>query len=149
MTTLHYSQEGESCFIIMMNEEYQNEIDPDINFFEDTRDNMNDNCSYYQIDDFKNKHALKSDDQFSIIHLNIRSMSKHFDELQLLTDTLKCDFTCMGLTETWNTQSNHDTFEIEGYVHYQVFRSMRVGGGVSLYLNENLQSHERQDLCAK
>ena len=56
------------------------------------------NSKYYDIIDFpqikKNSHA------FSIFHLNIRSLSAHLEELQLLLNALKINFDVIGISET-------------------------------------------------
>ena len=57
-----------------------------------------------------------TDDTFSLLHLNIRSISKHFDELQiLLNNQNKHSFSVIGLTETWLSSNTLLPFAINGY----------------------------------
>ena len=57
-----------------------------------------------------------SDDTFSLLHLNIRSISKHFDELQmLLNNQSKHSFSVIGLTETWLSSNINLPFAINEY----------------------------------
>ena len=42
----------------------------------------------------------KAKDSFSFFHTNLRSLSAHFDELQLLLTDLKTQFDVIGISET-------------------------------------------------
>lgn len=126
------------------------DTDPDLQFFNDNTYVQNDfTCDYYVEETFNNKCTELSlnVDNFSIFHLNIRSLPKHFSELQNFLSTLNLKFSVIGLTETWLTENTQDLFELEGYCHFKLFRSGRRGGGVSLYVNENLNVRIRNDLC--
>ena len=48
-------------------------------------------CRYYDIESF-NKQFTKRQDNLSLIHLNIRSLPKHFDNFQDLLTSLNCRF---------------------------------------------------------
>ena len=56
-------------------------------------------CSYLDCVEF-NSIISKTPTKFSAFHLNIASMSKHFDELGDLLAQLKCDFSFIGISET-------------------------------------------------
>ena len=80
-----------------------------------------------------------SDDTFSLIHLNVRSLSKHFDELQILLNhqsESKHSFSVIGLTETWLTSNINLPFAIHGYDLIVNNRFKKTGGGVALYLSD-------------
>lgn len=127
-----------------MDDRYLSELDPDVHFFEGNSISTSDNCKYFQIADF-NEHQ-RMNNQFSMMHLNIRSMSKHFDELQLFLNTMDLRFDCLGFSETWYTPENNDNFELAHFTQYKSFRSSRPGGGASLYVGNHLVSHKRDDL---
>ena len=56
------------------------------------------NCRYYDTAEFS---ALNTKDaHFSLFHLNIASLSLHFDELKNLLNLLGHDFDIIGITET-------------------------------------------------
>ena len=78
--------------------------------------------------------------------MNIRSLPKHYSELQSYLSALNLNFSVIGLTETWLTDCTADFFELEGYSHFKLFRSCKRGGGVSLYINDNLDARKREDL---
>ena len=48
-------------------------------------------------------------------------MQKNFHSFQLYLETLNLDFTCIGLTETWWTDSNIDLFHVPGYSMYSSY----------------------------
>jgi len=125
------------------------EMDPDLQFFNDNTFVQNDlSCDYYVEDTFNNKctELLLNADNFSIFNLNIRSLPRHYSELLSYLSTLKLNFSVIGLTETWLTDATADLFELEGYNHFKLFRSCRRGGGVSLYVKDNLDAQMRDDL---
>ena len=54
-------------------------------------------------------------ERFSLLHLNIRSISNKFDSLKYLIDTLKIFFQLIGLTETWLAVNNNGCFAINNH----------------------------------
>ena len=59
---------------------------------------------------------------------------------------LKWDFDIIGITETWITQNNYDLFPLPNYHEpYQKYRINRKGGGVLLYVRDNIQYRTRPD----
>lgn len=77
------------------------EADPDVNFFNDNCTKVN-NSNYMFEDQFNELvSGIDSQNQFSILHLNIRSLPAHRLELESLLHSLKMNFTCIGLSETW------------------------------------------------
>ena len=82
-------------------------------------------CSYVDCNEF-NLISNKTVSNFSAFHLNIASISAHFDELRDLLAQLECKFSCIGISETKSTVDNvigsapvsleqkHD-FSIPGY----------------------------------
>ena len=105
------------------------DTDPDINcsFF-------NKQQSYeYNINDFN---TISKSDMFSIIHANIRSFPKNFDNLVILLRLLNRNLSCIGISETWlNDISPIDTFNIPYYSFLCESRSSKRGGSVGIYVN--------------
>ena len=87
------------------------------------------------------KHASN----FSIFHLNIRSVISHFRELLGYLDTLDITFKVIGLSETAINETSI-RYDIPRYNCEIDFRSARNGGGVSLYILDTLQYKLRNDL---
>ena len=75
----------------------------------------------------------------SLMHVNVRSLSKHIDELKtvLLMSKIKFDF--IGITES-KRQVGKDSIvnvDMEGYHKYNQ-PSKSASGGVVIYVNSNL-----------
>ena len=109
------------------------------------------NCSFfnkqsyeYNINDFN---TMSRPDMLSIIHVNIRSLPKNFDNLVICEKNLNRNLSCIGISETWlNDISQIDTFNIPNYSFPCESRSSRRGGGVGIYVNSTYNFRERTDL---
>ena len=75
---------------------------------------QNPSCKYLTTNQFK-KQTYDSNNIFSLLHLNIRSINKHFEEFQLLLDNPSKQFSIIGLTETWLSQVTNQPYALPGY----------------------------------
>ena len=83
---------------------------------------------------------------FKVAHLNTQSMLSTFDTFEVLLNHYPLDV--ITLSETWLNDNKHvlDHVRIPGYtIHYRN-RNDRRGGGVGIYINENIKSKLRNDL---
>lgn len=98
------------------------------------------NSLYYSIDEFNEMENTG----LMVLHQNIRSFNANFDCLSVFLNSISRDVDIVVLTETWFS----DIFcsDISGYNDYHVFRSEKIGGGVSIYVRESLQSRFRNDI---
>ena len=103
------------------------------------------NSSYHTLQDFSTLDT--SDNDLSLLHLNIRSLSLHVDELASTLATLKINFDVIGVSETWNSFENpiEANVEIPGYVYFPC-QSHSQNGGVALYMKSGLTLIPRPDL---
>ena len=69
-----------------------NDFDLDENLIHKVNSNYQDIISFQKIRKTKNS--------FSLFHSNLRSLSSHFDELQLLLNALKLQFDVIGISES-------------------------------------------------
>lgn len=121
-------------------------LDPDCtNIFAE----LNNTPSEYYIEDQFNE-MLKNESKsawagFSVLHLNIRSISHNWSRLTDLLSSLDVHFSAIGVTETWLKDSNH-LVDIEGYSFTHNYRTNKTGGGVGLYLSNDLNFKIRADL---
>ena len=122
------------------NHSFMKDTDPDRNctFF-------NKQQSYeYNINDFN---TINKPDMFSMIHTNIRSLPKNFDNFIIFLKLLNRKLSCIGISETWlNDISPIDTFNIPNYSFLCKSRSSKRGGGVGIYVNKTYNYKERTDL---
>ena len=80
------------------------------------------------------------------LHLNIRSLCKHIDELHNLLDNSPFEFDIVACSETWITpQVDLESIKITGYNLLTDNREFSTGGEVALYLKSNVNSMLRDD----
>ena len=90
-------------------------------------------------------HVVKP--QLSALHLNITSLSKHFDELCHLLNSFPFQLDLFACSETWITpQVDISSLQISGYNIITDNRTFSTGGGVALYLKSSFEYHLRNDL---
>ena len=74
-----------------VNEELQNnELDPDVNYYLDEISSLD--TKYYVPDEIKDQLKRLQLNSFSVLHLHIRSMKKHFEVFQDFIETLNFKF---------------------------------------------------------
>ena len=109
-------------------------------------------CSYFDCDEF-NSLFSKTPTNFSSLHLNIASLSKHFDELTCMLAQLYCKFSVIGISETRNqttvsnsvSESESNQYSIPGYKLFST-PTTAAAGGVSLYILNSYRTKPRNDL---
>ena len=91
-----------------------------------------------------------SNSQLSILHTNIRSLSRHSDELVQLCIDAEKSFDIIGVSEIWNSEQNEirTNVDISGYKFYDT-SSTSQNGGVGLYVKTTLNSRTCDDLNFK
>ena len=103
------------------------------------------NSSYHTLQDLSTLDT--SDSDLSLLHLNVRSLSLHVDELVSTLATLKINCDVIGVSETWNSFENpiKTNVEIPGYSYFPC-QSHSQNGGVALYVKSGLNLLPRPDL---
>ena len=61
-------------------------------------------------------------------------------------NNLCTEFDIIGVCETWLTCDNSDLYKMKGYDHVKQVRINRKGGGVSLFIRNNINFSERNDV---
>ena len=84
----------------------------------------------------------------SILNANIRSLNKNLDSLKdLLHYCSEFNFEIIGLVETWLKDKPQDYFHLNGYgIEFNKRKNGR-GGGVCLYVKNDMKYHIRHDLA--
>ena len=129
--------------------DYHGDLDPDKFYFNQYSHRLIKSCNYFVEETF-NKYLLKhnvSQNSFSIMHLNIRSMPANFTSLLSYLENITHKFSVIGLTETWLKQSNVPLYGVTGYNHIAITRSHGKGGGVSLLISDVFVYSELIDMC--
>ena len=102
------------------------------------------NCKYYDVEEFSALDVNNS--EFLLFHMNIASLSKHFDELKTLLGQLRHDISVIGITET-GFQDNVPliNFDLPGY-SYKHTSTKGEKGGALVFIRDNLDYIEHPDL---
>ena len=100
----------------------------DKSFYDDNDDLSNNfpstnniECKYLlesDLYDFLNPKALKNVYNINIMHMNCRSLSANFSEVNNLISLHNFTFTAVAVTETWLNMSNESLYQIQGYKFY-------------------------------
>ena len=125
------------------------DVDPDLNFYNDLAYHSASLCKYYSEDHFNNDIGninLKSCQKLSMCHLNVRSMSRNFSSFTNYMQCLNYTFSFIGLTESWLTGENCTLFNLEGYDFVEKHRTSRPGGGVGLFIPDHMEYEVRNDI---
>ena len=83
---------------------------------------------------------------FSLLHMNIRSLNMHFNDLQQFLDGIHKPLSVIGLSETWLSHDNMLPFSLDAYNFIFNNRQGRAGGGVALYLQKHFHYNIINDI---
>ena len=128
--------------------EYNGELDPDGNYFNQFSHQLNKNSNYHNEDSFNNyiKRNYYEGGNISFIHSNIRSIPANLTAFVSYMSNINCDFSVIGFSETWLNSSTIDTYGIDGYSHVGLVRESGKGGGVSLFVCDKMVYYEMSEL---
>ena len=79
------------------------------------------------------------ENEFSLMHLNIRSLPKNIGKPCGLLSVIDNKFTSIGLSETWLHSDAVDLYKIPEYTCIHVTKPSKQGGCVSLYVHSSLE----------
>ena len=75
----------------------------------------------------------------SIIHFNARSLNANFVKIYDYLNGLSLNFDIIAISETWIQSDSITEFQINGYELFSVRRKTKGGGGVVLYVKQDIQ----------
>ena len=78
----------------------------------------------------------KSNDKFSLLHINCRSIINKLQDIQMLIG--QCDANIIALTETWLNVGNENSVSIKGYNFVSKCSVVSRGGGVGFFVSDNI-----------
>ena len=130
------------CFV-------DNNHDPDVNFYYDV--SLLD-AQYILPNKFKTNFKDFSENSFSALHLNIRSMNKNFEAFSEFCSKLNHLFSVICFSQTWASKENinkNSTFKLKNYnVIHQVTNSCK-RGGLCIFIHESICYKLRKVLSIK
>ena len=107
--------------------------------------NYNNNSQYFYTDDLKESAGINNDN-LTLLCSNIRSVNKNFDSFKELLSETDVRFPIIGLVETWFKDKPHDYYHLNGYSLESCNRINKKGGGVCLYVDEDISYNVRHDI---
>ena len=110
--------------------------------------NLNHNCSYFEIEDFHSKIKNKRE-IFSTFSLNIRSLQNKMSEFQDLLDNLSSSsfsFSALCLQEIWNIPNAQSVLLDNFHPMALKTRNQKKGGGVGIYISKQFQFESLNEL---
>ena len=103
------------------------------------------NSNYYTLKELSTLTASHND--LSLLHMNIRSLPLHYDELVATLSSLNISFDIIGLSETWHSSGSSIDINVEiPDYSYFTYKSQSQNGGVALYVKRSLSPIPRLDL---
>ena len=146
LKTPHFDTLKYDIFVNNENILLDDSCDPDRNFFSTHIQNIN--TPYILPDEFDSFLDTIPSQNFSILHLNIRSAKKNFESFKELLVNLNTTFSIICFSETWlnTTDIGSSLYELPQYKSIHQIRNHSKGGGVSIYIHENLSFKVRNDL---
>ena len=123
-----------------------NSIDPDLCLYNEFASQMN--SSYYSQESFNElvQSSSFSETSFAIFHSNIQSLHANKQDLLSTLSNFKFTFPIICLTETWLNDINKQHLHLPNYQHEFRYRTKKSGGGVSIFIRNNLSFSTRDDL---
>ena len=83
---------------------------------------------------------------FSLLYAIILCISKHLHELDQYLHVLNKKKKNIGISEIWCQDYNVNCCDLPGYKAEYIYRHTKVGGGVALYIIDNIAYHARLDI---
>lgn len=115
-----------------------NSNDPDDNFFNDKTEKFE--SPYFSSDNFKVVSDNLQGNSFSILHLNIRSLSKNIENFGNLLSQFERKFKVIVITESWcdETANGNSLLQLPEYNVLHKTRNGCKGGGISFFIHKSL-----------
>ena len=129
--------------IVTDNPENPNDIGSDIIRTINGHTDLTSISNYYNIEEYNRQTQTPpniSKSSLSILHFNIRSLQKNYDNLTFYLNCLRIQPHVIALTETWIKDTTQHHFHLAGYSTYHSLRMNKEHGGVSLLINSDIHS---------
>ena len=91
--------------------------------------------------------SFKDGETFSMMHLNIRSIQSNLSKLGQYVANLNTNFDIIGISETWLSDLNQNTYQLDGYNHESLVKPDRTHGGVSMFISSLIPYRVLNEIC--
>ena len=103
-------------------------------------------CQYYDIDQFNSTIRTINNKDISLLHMNIRSLDRHWGEFISLLNSLDFNFDIIALTEIGTKNLKERTAFMKDYNFYYDVPLKNKFGGAGILVKKELKVTERRDL---
>ena len=125
------------------------DFDPDLNFYNEQNLYTGYLCKYVLEGQF-NENLLSlncpNSNVLSLIHANLRSIRTNLVEFENYLQLLHIEFRIIGVTDTWLNESSRWLYGMNNYEFIENHRTDKTGGGVGLFVRDNISFLKRPDL---
>ena len=97
-------------------------------------------CKYYDIEQYNTSFPDHNKDILSIMHFNIRSITKNANEMSSIISTLKHQPDIIAISESFLDSNSVSKFHLPNYVGYHSARALQKRGGVSVFVRDYLSA---------
>ena len=120
--------------------------DPDKNFFNDKLQQID--SPYFSVEGFIAISEQLIKDNFSILHLNIKSLDANINNFREFLAPLNGNFSVIVLTESWcnETANENSLLNLDNYYSVHQTKNNRKGGGICIYIHKQLEFKLRNDI---
>ena len=123
-------------------------VDPENidDFFAPNNENTGINCEYFSLEEYI---GMGPTNGISILTYNIRSFFANGSTFQSWLDSLNFQHDVIILTETWCSNNTYNLCNLSDYEGYHIFRDQGRGGGVTVFVRNNIYSFKISslDIC--
>ena len=104
--------------------------------------------TYYDIEEFNDfTKEINLDNTISVLNINARSLVKHINELTVILEEIFVKFDVITIEETWLDDLLKPLVDLSGYTFIAKHkRQKKEGGGIGIYIKNNIEYVERIDL---
>ena len=108
--------------------ELNTDVDPDLNSFNQIYPELRSEHSsnYHDLSSF-NKKFSKTEKDFAVIHVNIRSLFNKIDTFTGLLSLLSVKFDAICVSESWLNDNDKDLISLPGYNVFHCLRPVGIG----------------------
>ena len=118
-------------------------IDPDINLLNDLKKKS----MYFTCHEFNRRLSNTLSCTVSLLHLNCRSLRKNFQNVENMLNNIKIKFDVVAITESWLSSTDDlNLYKINGYEIEYMHRLNKRGGGILIYVKQNIKSTKLTNL---
>ena len=117
--------------------------DPDRNFLSD----VHNQCTYVQNLNLADEITANKQFDLTIMELNIQSLPKNHDALEILIAPIRENVQIIMLVETWLTKSTIDCYELKGFRSEKCIRNKKRGGGTAVFIQHKLTYEKLTRYC--